>query len=66
METTNKSSTSIKNRTIDDCHREKLLLKGRESLSDPELIAIRINSGNKNKSAVELLQKKFYYSVKII
>ena len=57
METTNKSSTSIKNWAIDDCPREKLLLKGRENLSDSELIAIRINSGNKNKSAVELAKE---------
>jgi DNA repair protein RadC len=57
METTNKSSTSIKNWAIDDRPREKLLLKGRESLSDSELIAILINSGNKSKSAVELAKE---------
>ncbi len=54
MESSNKSSTSIKNWAIDDRPREKLLVKGKESLSDSELLAILISSGNKNKSAVEL------------
>jgi len=57
MESSNKSSTSIKNWAIDDRPREKLLVKGRESLSDSELLAILINSGNKNKSAVELAKE---------
>ncbi len=38
----------------DDRPREKLILKGRASLSDAELLAIIIGSGTKNKSAVEL------------
>ncbi|MEP7251876.1 MAG: DNA repair protein RadC [Ginsengibacter sp.] len=54
MESSNKSSTSIKNWAADDRPREKLLSKGRESLSDSELLAILINTGNKNKSAVDL------------
>ncbi len=54
MESSNKSSTSIKNWAVDDRPREKLLGKGKESLSDSELLAILIGSGNKNKSAVEL------------
>ncbi|MDQ3192725.1 MAG: DNA repair protein RadC [Bacteroidota bacterium] len=37
-----------------DRPREKLLLKGRSVLSDAELIAILIGSGNKELSAVEL------------
>ncbi|HIA35268.1 MAG TPA: JAB domain-containing protein [Flavobacteriales bacterium] len=37
-----------------DRPREKLLLKGRVSLSDAELVAILIGSGIRNKSAVEL------------
>ena len=57
MESTNKSSTSIKNWAIDDRPREKLLAKGRESLSDSELLAILINTGSKNKSAVELAKE---------
>ncbi|MDP9229228.1 MAG: DNA repair protein RadC [Bacteroidota bacterium] len=44
----------IKQWAKDDRPREKLLLKGPESLSDSELLAILINIGTKNKSAVEL------------
>lgn len=54
MESSNKSSTSIKNWAADDRPREKLLTKGRESLSDSELLAILINTGSKTKSAVDL------------
>ena len=41
----------------DDRPREKLLLKGRTSLSDAELIAVLIGSGNKKESAVELSKR---------
>ncbi len=54
MENINKTSTSIKNWAIDDRPREKLLKKGAAILSDSELLAILINNGNKEKSAVEL------------
>src|SRR5215213_9964193 len=54
MESFNKSSTSIKNWAVDDRPREKLLLKGAAVLSDSELLAILISTGNKEKSAVEL------------
>src|SRR5690242_2933251 len=54
MESSHKSSTSIKNWAVDDRPREKLLNKGRESLSVSELLAILINTGSKSKSAVEL------------
>lgn len=54
METINNSSTSIKNWASDDRPREKLTLKGPGALSDSELLAILINTGNKNKSAVQL------------
>jgi DNA repair protein RadC len=57
MESSNKSSTSIKNWAVDDRPREKLLDKGRESLSDSELVAILISTGSKNKSAVELAKE---------
>jgi len=40
----------------DDRPREKLLLKGRQSLSDAELIAILIGSGSREQSAVQLSQ----------
>ena len=41
----------------DDRPREKLLLKGKGSLSNAELIAILIGSGNRELSAVELAQQ---------
>ena len=57
MESVNKSSTTIKNWAIDDRPREKLLSKGRESLSDSELLAILINTGSGKSSAVDLAKK---------
>ncbi|QES89730.1 RadC family protein [Rhizosphaericola mali] len=51
------SVTSIKNWAEDDRPREKLLLKGKSSLSDAELIAIIINNGTKEASAVQVAQK---------
>ena len=48
---------SIKNWAADDRPREKLLTKGIETLSDAELIAILISSGNRNESAVELAKR---------
>lgn len=40
-----------------DRPREKLLLKGPESLSDAELLAILIGSGSTSESAVELMKR---------
>lgn len=57
MENVNKPSTSIKNWAIDDRPREKLLAKGAAALSNSELLAILINNGTKNKSAVELAKE---------
>jgi DNA repair protein RadC len=57
MKNINKPSTSIKNWAMDDRPREKLLLKGPVSLSDSELLAIIINNGNKEKSAVDLAKE---------
>lgn len=51
------SSFSIKNWSEDDRPREKLLLKGRAALSDAELIAILIGSGNLEESAVDLSKR---------
>ena len=48
---------SIKDWNADDRPREKLLLKGRESLSDAELIAVLIGSGNREENAVELSKR---------
>lgn len=44
----------IKNWNADDRPREKMLLKGAESLSHSELLAILINNGTRDHSAVEL------------
>jgi len=57
MESSNKSSTSIKNWAMDDRPREKLFTKGAGALSDSELLAILINTGSKKKSAVELAKE---------
>jgi DNA repair protein RadC len=54
MKNFNKPSTSIKNWSADDQPREKMLSKGSEALSNSELIAILINNGSKDKSAVDL------------
>jgi len=51
------SKTSIKNWSNDDQPREKLLLKGAETLTTTELIAILINNGTKQQNALELAQE---------
>ena len=48
---------SIKYWAEDDRPREKLLLKGKNALSDAELIAILIGSGSRNESAVALSKR---------
>ena len=45
---------SIKNWAEDDKPREKLTSKGRENLSNAELLGILIGNGTRNKSAVDL------------
>lgn len=57
MENFNKPSTSIKNWAADDRPREKMLGKGAAALSNSELIAILINNGSKDKSAVDLAKE---------
>ena len=47
---------TIKRWAEEDRPREKLLLKGKASLSEAELIAILIGSGNTEQTAVELSQ----------
>ncbi|MFT4152766.1 RadC family protein [Parafilimonas sp.] len=47
-------NSSIKNWAVDDRPREKLLLKGYHALSNAELLAILINNGTKDKSAVDV------------
>jgi DNA repair protein RadC len=53
---------SIKSWAEDDRPREKLMLKGKASLSDAELIAILISSGSRNESAVAL-SKRILFSI---
>ncbi len=48
---------TIKNWSADDRPREKLLLKGSNALSNAELLAILINNGTRNKSAVDLAKE---------
>lgn len=48
---------SIKNWAEEDRPREKLLSKGNQALSNAELLAILISSGNREDSAVELSKK---------
>lgn len=48
---------SIKEWAEDDRPREKLLLKGRHVLTDAELLAILIGSGNTHESAVDLCKR---------
>lgn len=48
---------SIKSWAAEDRPREKMLEKGREALSDAELIAILIGSGNNKESAVDLSRR---------
>jgi len=51
------TSFSIKNWSQDDQPREKLLYKGKTTLSDAELVAILIGSGNRAENAVALSQR---------
>lgn len=53
------SSFSIKNWSQDDQPREKLRDKGKAALSDAELVAILIGSGNRDESAVALCKRIF-------
>lgn len=56
METYNQKIT-IKSWAEEDRPREKLLSQGRRNLSDAELIAILIGSGNRDETAVELSRR---------
>jgi len=57
MENRYSEKTPIKLWSENDRPREKLILKGKPSLSDAELIAILIGSGNRDESAVELSKR---------
>lgn len=51
------NSFPIKQWAEDDKPREKLMLKGKQVLSDAELLAILIGSGSRNESAVDLSKR---------
>ncbi len=57
MENEQKAGGGIKFWAVDDRPREKLALKGADSLSDSELLAILISSGSKEKTAVDLAKE---------
>ncbi|NCT18641.1 MAG: hypothetical protein COZ75_05980 [Flavobacteriaceae bacterium CG_4_8_14_3_um_filter_34_10] len=57
MEEKKNNAFTIKNWSEEDRPREKLLQKGKATLSDAELIAILIGSGSRNESAVSLSQR---------
>src|SRR5437762_3356569 len=48
---------TIKSWSEEDRPREKMLAKGRESLSNAELIAILLGSGTKKKTAVDVAKE---------
>ncbi|MDG1327297.1 MAG: DNA repair protein RadC [Flavobacteriaceae bacterium] len=52
-----KSFFSIKSWSVEDRPREKLLIKGKNSLSKAESVAILIGSGNRDESAVDLSKR---------
>lgn len=51
------NTNTIKAWAEEDRPREKMLLKGKQHVSDAELIAILLGSGNKNETAVTLAQR---------
>ena len=51
------TNLSIRNWSVEDRPREKMMTKGIQSLSDSELIALLIGSGTRKVSAVELARQ---------
>ncbi len=54
---TYEQKTTIKSWAEEDRPREKLLQKGRQALTDAELLAIILGTGNKEESAVDLAKR---------
>lgn len=52
-----KQRMSIKSWAVEDRPREKLLQRGRQELSDAELLAILLGSGNRQETAVGLARR---------
>jgi DNA repair protein RadC len=57
MKIINPPSTAIKTWAPDDRPREKMMLKGPDSLSHSELLAILLNNGNKGQSALDIARE---------
>lgn len=57
MENISHKHLSIKSWAEDDRPREKLITKGRQALSDAELLAILLASGSREETAVQLAQR---------
>lgn len=58
METSKKNAANpIHSWAVDDRPREKMLTKGASALSDSELLAILINNGNQESSALDLAKQ---------
>lgn len=57
MQDTQDKALAIKNWAVEDRPREKLLLKGKASLTDAELIAILLGTGTASSSALDLAKK---------
>jgi DNA repair protein RadC len=53
---------TIKDWAVEDRPREKMLHKGASALSDAELLAILIGSGNSKESAVQLSQRILHFA----
>jgi len=51
------SKTPIKQWSEDDRPREKMILKGKVALSNAELLAVLINSGNRKDSALDIAKQ---------
>lgn len=56
------TNTSIKNWAVDDRPREKLVQKGVQALSNAELLAILINTGSKDRSALDIAKDILQHS----
>ncbi len=56
---------TIKSLAEDDRPREKLIIHGRQSLSDAELVAIILGSGNKSETAIQLAQRMLSDNINI-
>ena len=57
MKNVNKPSTSIKYWPLDEQPRAKILQHGPEALSNSELVALLINFGNREKTAIDLARE---------